>query len=76
MRDPTSLDHPGALQLDRLGAEVVEQPDAVTQQDGHQVDVYLVEDSRSDALLHEARAHHADVLVACDRFRLLYSGEH
>src|SRR5215218_7319536 len=28
--------------------------------------------SRSPALLHEARADHADVLVACDRFRLLY----
>ena len=72
MRDPSSLEHPGALQLDRLGAYVVEQPDAVPEQDRHQVDVYLVEEPRSDALLHEARADHADVLVACDRFRLLY----
>ena len=71
MRDPGSLDHPGALQLDRLGAWVAEQPDAVPQQDGHQVEVYLVEESRSDALLHEACADHADVLVACDRFRSL-----
>jgi hypothetical protein len=51
---------------------VVEQPDAVPEQDRHQVDVYLVEESRSDTLLHEARADHADVLVACYRFRLLY----
>src|ERR671921_2850037 len=72
VRDPSSLEHPGALQLDRFGAQVVEQPDAVPEQDRHQVDVYLVEESRSDALLHEARADHADVLVACDRFRLLY----
>src|SRR3712207_1588240 len=72
MRDPSSLDHLGALQLDRLGAWVVEQPDAVPEQDGHQVYVYLVKKSRSDALLHEARADQADVLVVRDRFRLLY----
>ena len=71
MRYPSALDHPGALQLDQLGAQVVEQPDATPEQDGHHVDVYLVEDSRSDALLHEARADHADVLIACDLFRLL-----
>src|SRR5215216_564149 len=71
MRYPGSLDHPGALQLDRPGAQMVEHPDAVSEQDGHQVDVYLVEESRSDALLHQARADHADVLVARDRFGLL-----
>jgi hypothetical protein len=71
MRDPGSLDHPGALQLDRPRAQVVEQSDAVPEQDRHQIYVYLVEESRSDALLHDVRGPHADVLVACDRFRLL-----
>src|SRR5687768_5537708 len=33
----------------------------------------LVEKSRSDALLHQVRTDHADVLVTCDRFRLRYS---
>jgi hypothetical protein len=33
--------------------------------------VYLVEESRLDALLRDARGAHGDVLVARDRFRLL-----
>ena len=40
------------------------------EQDGHQVDVDLVEESRSDALLHDARSAHADVLVAGNRVGL------
>jgi hypothetical protein len=72
MRDPSALDHPRALQLDRPSAQVVQQPDAVPEQDGHQVYVYLVEESRPDALLHDARADHADVLLTRDRFRLFY----
>src|SRR2546423_1447761 len=38
----------------------------------YQVRVYLVEEPSLDALLHDARGTHADVLVACDRLRLLY----
>ena len=72
MRDPSALDHPGALQLDRLGAQVVEQSDAVPEQDGHQVYVYLVEEARSDPLLRDAGGAYTDGLVACYRFRLLY----
>jgi hypothetical protein len=34
--------------------------------------VYFVEKSPSDALLHEVRTDHADVFVACSRFRLRY----
>ncbi len=45
--------------------------DAAPEQDGHQVDVDLVQESRSDALLHDARGAHPDVLVASDRFGLL-----
>ena len=40
---PGGLDHPRAFQVDRSRAQVVEQPDAVPEQDGHQIDVYLVE---------------------------------
>ena len=36
VRDTGALDHPGALQLDRLHA-LVEQPDAVPEQDRHQI---------------------------------------
>src|SRR3954453_12914183 len=35
--------------------------------------MYLIEKFRSDALLHQVRTDDADVLVACDRFRLRYS---
>jgi hypothetical protein len=41
-------------ELDRLGAEVVEQPDTVTQEDGRQVDLNLVHESSSEALLSDA----------------------
>jgi hypothetical protein len=34
--------------------------------------MYFVEKSRFDALLHEVRTDHADVFVACSRFRLRY----
>ena len=71
MCHPSALDHPRALQVDRPGAEVVEQSDAAPEQDGHQIDVDLIQESRSDALLHDACGAHADVLVASDRLRLL-----
>src|SRR6185436_13149992 len=35
--------------------------------------MYLVEKSRLDALLHQIRADHADILITRDRFRLRYS---
>src|SRR3954469_9598331 len=35
--------------------------------------MYLVENFRSDALLHQVRTDDADVLVTCDRFCLRYS---
>ena len=72
MRDPSALDHLGSLQIDWPRAQMVRAMDAVPKQDGHQIHVYLVEKSRSDALLHEARAYNADVLAARERSRLLY----
>src|SRR4051795_4850741 len=71
MCDTCALDHPGALQRDWLRG-LVEQPDAIPEEDRHQVEVYLVEKSRSDALLHQARTDHADIFVTGDRFRLRY----
>src|SRR5215217_4709725 len=49
---------------------MLEQPNAVPEKDGHQVYDYLIKESRPDALLHDARGHHGDVLLARDRFRL------
>jgi hypothetical protein len=71
MRYPWSLDHTRAFQLDVPGAKVVEKPDAFSEQDGHQVDAYLVDLPGLDALLRNFGAAHADGLVASDRFRLL-----
>src|SRR4051794_3928661 len=71
MCDTCALDHPGALQRDWLRG-LVEQPDAVPEEDRHQIEVYLVEKSRSDALLYQARTDHADIVVTGDRFRLRY----
>src|SRR5919206_2901013 len=51
---------------------MLEQSDTVPEQDGRQVDVYLVKKSRSDALLRDAHGPNSDVLVARDHFRLLY----
>src|SRR5215210_7316449 len=66
VRDTRTFDHLRTLQFDRPRAQMVEQPDAVPEQDGHQVDVYLVEQTRPDALLHDARRAHGDVLVGRD----------
>ena len=68
---PSALDHLGALQLDRPRAQVVEQSDAVPEQDGHQVYVYLVKKSCSDALLRDTGGARSHVLVARDRSCLL-----
>src|SRR4029453_446072 len=70
VRYPSALDHPRALQVDRPDAEVVEQADATPEQHRHQVDVDLVQESRSDALLHDAGRAHPHVLVAGDRLGL------
>src|SRR5438045_256830 len=51
---------------------MVEQGNAAPEQNGYQIYVDLVEEPSFDALLHDARSTHADVLVAGDRPRLLY----
>ena len=72
MRYPRGLYHPRAFQVDWPCTQMVEQPDTVPEQDGYQVDVYLVKKPRFDALLRDARGADSDALVARDRFRLLY----
>ena len=71
MRHSSALDHPRALQVDRPSAEVVEQADAAPEQDRHQIEMDLVQEPRSDALLHDAGRAHADVLIAGNRLGLL-----
>src|SRR5215207_6415505 len=68
---PGALDHLRAVQFDRPRAQVLEQPNTSSEQYGRQVDVYLVEQPRPDALLRDARGAHGHVLVGRDRFRLL-----
>ena len=64
VRYPGALDHLRAFQVDRPRAQVIEQPNTPSKQDRHQVYVYFVEEFRPDALLHDARGAHGDVLAA------------
>jgi hypothetical protein len=51
---------------------MLEQSDTPSEQDGHQVDVYLVEQLSLDTLLRDIRGSYGDVvLVTCDRSCLL-----
>ena len=61
------LDHPGAFQFNWFCAQVVEISDTLSEQDGHQVDAYFVNQPGLDALLHNIRAVYRDILVAGDR---------
>src|SRR5438477_10495441 len=70
MSDTRGLDHPCAFKLDWLGAQVVEQPDAITEQDGCQINAYFVEKPRFQALLRDTRGGYGHVLVACTHFCL------
>jgi hypothetical protein len=70
------LDHPGALELDLPGAEVVaEQANTVAEEHGDDVELQLVEEPRLEVLLRDVRAAaHRDVLVARSRPGLLERG--
>src|SRR5919112_1235690 len=50
---------------------MLEQSDTPSEQDGHQIDVYLVKKSGPYRLLRDASRAYSDVLVLRDRFRLL-----
>jgi hypothetical protein len=65
MGDGGGRDHPCRFELHRVGPEPVEEADAVAQKRGDQVDLQLVEQSRLQVLLNDARAAgERDVLVA------------
>ncbi len=52
---PRRLDHPRAFQFNWFSAEMLEQSDTLSKQDGHQIDGYFVKKPGFEALLHEAR---------------------
>jgi len=66
MGDTRSLDDTDCLQLNRINAQVVEQPDTLPEQDWHQVDTDFVEQPCPQALLDDMRAADTDVLVHCN----------
>src|SRR5438874_8453329 len=74
--DGRGLDHPGAVERAPLGSEMVlEQPDAVAEEHGGDVDLKLVEQPRLEVLLSDGRATaNRDVLVTRCRPRLLERG--
>src|SRR5215203_4803057 len=57
------LHHAGALQVDAPGADVFEQPLALAEQHGDEVDLDLVQEPGPDRLLRHVCARHADLLV-------------
>jgi len=74
MRDTGALNHLHLFKFNQPAPKVVEQADTVAEQDGHQMNPYLVQQSRSDVLLSHVRAaHHIDVLLTGHRFRLFES---
>jgi len=72
MRHSGGLDHSGSFELHLPGVDLVEQSNAVTEQQSHYVNLYLVEESGSHVLLNGVRAAaYVDILVTCRCFRLL-----
>jgi len=59
------LDEPYAFQFNWLSAEMLEQSDAITEQDRRQVDMYFVEQPGLEALLRDTRGGDGHILVAC-----------
>jgi hypothetical protein len=51
-------------------AQMIEEPDATTQEDGNEVNADLVQQTRLDELLGNVRAGDADILVAGGRLHL------
>ena len=64
MSDTAGVDDPAELQLDVVGAEVVEETAALTEQDRDLVNLQLVEDAGGGSELRGPGAVHKDVLAA------------
>jgi hypothetical protein len=69
MGDARSLNHAADLQFDRLDTQVLEEADAPAQQDGHEVDRDLVEQSGLETLPRNIRAADAHTLIPGDLLR-------
>ena len=54
VRYPGGLDHPRAFQSDGFGPQMLEQSDTPSEQDGHQIDVYLVKKSGPYSTFHSS----------------------
>lgn len=66
MRHPRRRDRAHELETVQAGADAVEQPFASTQQRGYEMDLHLVDQARSEVLLHRLRtAGKRYVLAAC-----------
>lgn len=66
MGNAMGLDHADLLQLNGFSAKVLEQPNPVAQQNGHEVEMHLIEQPGFQELLNHIRpAHQDDAIVAC-----------
>ncbi len=63
-------DHAYAFQVDPLYVQVVEQPDALSEQERRHVNMDLVHPPQVEALLQDAGGAHDDILVPCGLFCL------
>jgi hypothetical protein len=69
-----ALEDPGALQLDVLGREVVEETTPLAEEHRDEMDLELVEDAGSERELRGCGAVDQHVLVARSRLRLGHRG--
>src|SRR4029453_12337467 len=65
MCDSGALDDTDRLQFDSSITEVFEEAGSAAEERGHEMDLDLVEEPGTKALLGDARAEQAHVLVAC-----------
>ena len=64
MGDPGDLLPTRELELPRRDSEVIEEPDATTQEDRNEMNADFVRQARPDELLGDVRACYTNVLVA------------
>src|SRR5580700_9658390 len=65
--DAVGLDHPGAFQVELLIVDVVEEADATAEQDGHEIQVDLIEKTGPEVLLGDVGGADADGTVTGHR---------
>ena len=70
VRDTGRVNDPEGLQFDVVGCEMVEQANTATEQHGHEVDLYLVQQASPKALLRNTGAHQGHVFSPSNCFCL------